>query len=138
MDISKLEYVEAVPNVDSVFLTTEPQKRKYTKHKPYKFSRFPETKNKKGIKVIVDGVEYESVKLAEQKLGFGGDTLGAALRAGKNEALGHSIAYVDEPTKNATQPKADADDIEYLYKVENGYLKIYRKELCQSYKVCVF
>ena len=96
--------------------------------------------------VVVDGVVYRSVQEAEKKCGFKRDTLGQALRHGQKESMGHTISYyhdvVETPKydapKQPTQPKVETDNTEYLYKVESGYLKIYRKELCKEYKISTF
>ena len=49
-----------------------------------------------GLKVVVDGVLYNTISEAATKLGLKGDTLGQALRYNRTMCMGHVIAYAND------------------------------------------
>jgi len=71
-------------------------KNEYKSSEPKITKIMPKYRKKRSTiakKVVVDGVVYDSVKEAENSLGFKRDTLGQALRKGQTECMKHQIAY---------------------------------------------
>ena len=101
-------------------------------------------KNTRKIKVVVDGVLYDSLSEAETKLGFKPDTLGQALRHGQSMTLGHTIAYANDlpqfkkpETPKIEKPKEEVktEDAKFSYEEKDGVLYVYEKKLVAKYKI---
>lgn len=103
-------------------------------------------KNTRKIKVVVDGILYNSLSEAETKLGFKPDTLGQALRHGQTMTKGHTIAYANDlPQFKKAEEKpcmvekeetvVKENKIKYFYEKKDGMLCVYKKELVAQYEI---
>jgi len=100
-------------------------------------------RNLKRIKVVVDGVLYNSISEAESKTGMKPDTLGQALRHGQRVTLGHTIAYANdlaepvkvETTKIENAIQLNTEEAKYSYEEKEGTLYVYEKKLVAQYKI---
>lgn len=129
LGITGIQFVEGIPNENTVWLIDG--------GKPaVKYNKPKRGGTRKAISVFVDEMVFNSTWAADKAFRFPVGSVAHTLAAGRNEFRGHTIGWAkNKPVVAPAPKKSDDESVEYFYKVENGYLKVYRKTLCQEFKI---